>query len=257
MRDVGQRVLIGLAAVAVGVMVIGYAFIAGNIAAPIRRDLGTVEIPRPGGADGVLLDDGRPAFVVADEGQVIALDARAPHEPGAPGRLVAWCQLEATGMFVDLVDGSSWDADGALRSDGRGGLVRYPVREAGEGRVSVGGEGRSAGVADGERVGLDCVTNQWVAHAPLPGEVFDPSVAAAQEPPGWIWLEGTLAARDGEVLLCDGLDETCATGATVRGIDPAMVPRGDRRLAGLFLGRVRDDAIDDLNAVPSPGGTSR
>jgi hypothetical protein len=257
MRDFGQRLLIGLAAVAVGVMVIGYAFIAGNIAAPIGRDLGTVEVPDARGATAVLLDDGRPAFVVTLDGQVAVLDARAPHGPGAPGRLVAWCQLETTGIFLDLVDGPNWDADGALRSEGPDGLVRYPVRDAGEGRVSVGAEGRSAGVAEGERLGLDCPTARWVVHEPAAGEVFDPSVAAEQEPPGWIWLEGTLVARGGEVLLCDGLAEGCATGAPVRGIDPAMVPTGDRRLAGLFVGRVRDDAIDDLHAVPSLGGTSR
>ena len=43
MRDLGRRLLIGLAVVAAAVMAIGYAFIAGRIAAPIESDLGTLD----------------------------------------------------------------------------------------------------------------------------------------------------------------------------------------------------------------------
>lgn len=253
MRDVGQRLLIGLAGLAAVVMAIGYAFIAGRIATPLGADLGTFDLPPRPGVAAVLLDDGRPAFVVAVEGEALVVDARAPHEPGAPGRLVAWCELTARGIFLDLLTGTTWDADGALRSEGPDGLVRYLVREAGDGRVAVGAEGRSAGLAGGERVALDCVTNRWRVHRPARGEVFDPSVAAEEAPPGWIWLEGTLVARDGGVLLCDGMGPGCGAGAPVAGIDPALVP--EQALSGHFLGRVRDDAIVDLHFVPDPGGT--
>ena len=45
MRDLGRRLLIGLAVVAAAVMAIGYAFIAGRIADPIQSDLGTFPVP--------------------------------------------------------------------------------------------------------------------------------------------------------------------------------------------------------------------
>lgn len=255
MRDVGQRLLIGLAGAAAVVMAIGYAFIAGNIAAPIGSDLGTYEVPGPGIAGtAVLLDDGRPAFVVATEDEVVVVDARAPVPAGEPGRLVAWCALDRSGIFGDLLDGTTWEPDGALRSaDGTGGLVRYPTRSGAEtATIVVGPEGRSAGVAEGERVALDCVTNEWEVHRPQAGEIFDPSVAAAEEPPGWVWLEGTLVTEAGEVALCDGIGPACETSAPVAGIDPARVP--GQGLAGRFLGRVRDDAIAELQYVPEPGG---
>lgn len=254
MRDVGQRLLIGLAAAAAVAMGIGYAFIAGNIASPIGTDLGMVRSPPLGEARAVLLDDGRPAFVVGEPEGPTVLDARAPHAAGAPGRLVSWCDLPNGGVFLDLVDGVTWDGDGALRSaDGVDGLVRYPVRHGQDDLLVVAADGRSRGIAEGERVALDCPTRTWVTHRPVPGEAFDPSVAVEQEPPGWIWLEGSLQAVAGEVRLCDGPDGGCGTYAHVAGIDPALVP--EPALAGSFFARVRDDAIADLHYVPHPGGT--
>ena len=47
MRDLGQRLLIGLAAMVAGVMAVGYAFIFGGVAAP-SGDLGTFEVPADG-----------------------------------------------------------------------------------------------------------------------------------------------------------------------------------------------------------------
>ena len=87
-------------------------------------------------------------------------------------------------------------------------------------------------------------------HEPADGEAFDPSVAAEEEPPGWIWLEGHLEAIGGQTLLCDGPANACATGAVVPGIDPAKVAALDQPMAGLFLGRVGDGAIDELHFVP-------
>lgn len=255
MRDVGQRLLIGLAGAAAVVMAIGYAFIARNIASPVGRDLGTFEVPGPEpSAAAILLGDGRPAYIVSTDSTVVVLDARAPVPAGTSGRLVAWCALDRSGIFLDLLDGTTWDADGALRSaEGRDGLVRYAVRTEADGAtVTVSAEGRSAGTAGGDRVPLDRAMNRWTVHRPEPGEVFDPSVAVAEEPPGWIWLEGTLRPRRDAVLLCDGFDATCASGAPIAGIDPALLP--DQALAGWFLGRVRDDAIIDLHHVPDPGG---
>lgn len=255
MRDLGRRLLIGIAVVAAVVMAIGYAFIAGRIAAPIGGDLGTFAVPEAPGAQAVLLDDGRPAFVVAGDGAVAVVDARGRHGAGAPGRLVTWCGT-ADGVFLDLVDGSTYAADGRLMGGpADDGLVVYPLRTADEGtRIVVGTEGTGAGVRPGEPVALDCPSGTWVSHRPDPDEIFDPSVAADEEPPGWIWLEGRLAVRAGEVVLCDGLDAGCDTGAAVGGIDPAMVPGGDAALAGTFIGRAGDDVIVDLNFVPDPGG---
>jgi hypothetical protein len=257
MRDLGRRLLIGLAVVAAAVMAIGYAFIAGRIAAPIESDLGTFERPGPdaNGAQAVLLADGRPAFIVMDEGDLIVLDARARHAAGAPGRLVAWCE---DGVFIDLVDGATYAADGQLMGGpAADGLVVYPVRSVDDGsRFVVGGDGISAGSAAGDPVAADCPSNRWVVHRPDADEIFDPSVAADEEPPGWIWLEGRLRAEAGETILCDGLDGECATSAEVGGIDPARVPDGGEALAGSFIGRVRDGVIVDLNFVPDPGGPS-
>jgi hypothetical protein len=96
-------------------------------------------------------------------------------------------------------------------------------------------------------VALDCVEGSaWVAHAPDPDEIFDPSVALDEEPPGWIWIEGRLEAADGGVRLCDGLDGPCATSAVVAGIDPATL----EPLTGIFHGRVRDGALRDLSILP-------
>ncbi|MGZ8562069.1 MAG: hypothetical protein ACXWWU_00440 [Candidatus Limnocylindria bacterium] len=256
MRDLGRRLLIGLAVVAAATMAIGYAFIAGRIAAPIESDLGTFSAPGAAGAEAVLLADGRPAFIVASEGEVTVVDARGRHAAGAPGRLVAWC---AAGTFVDLVDGATYGADGQLLGgpDVGDGLVVYPVRSVdGGSRFVVNAEGAAAGSSAGEPVALDCPTDRWVVHRPDPDEVVDPSVAADEEPPGWIWLEGRLRAEAGEALLCDGLDGECATFAKVGGIDPALVPREAHALTGSFIGRARDGVLVDLNFVPDPGGPS-
>ena len=255
MRDLGRRLLIGLAVVAAAVMAIGYAFIAGRIAAPIASDLGAFSAPDANGAQAVLLADGRPAFIVASEGEVTVVDARGRHAAGAPGRLVAWCD---GGIFVDLVQGATYAADGQLTGGpATDGLVVYPVRSVdGGSRFVVGGDGESAGSVPGEPVALDCATNSWVVHRPDAGEIFDPSVAADEEPPGWVWLEGELRADGDEPLLCDGLDGDCATFAPVGGIDPALVPSDEQALIGSFIGRVRDGVIVDLNFVPDPGGSS-
>lgn len=254
MRDLGRRLLIGLAVVAAAVMAIGYAFIAGSIATPINADLGTFSVPEEDGAQAVLLADGRPAFIVAIEGEVIVLDARGRHAAGAAGRLVAWCE---DGVFVDLVGGATYAPDGQLLGGpAADGLVVYPVRSVDDGsRFVVGGDGVSAGSTAGEPVALDCPSNRWIRHRPDAGEIFDPSVAADEEPPGWIWLEGRLVAEAGEPILCDGLSGACATFAEVGGIDPAVIPGDEHALIGSFIGRVRDDVIVDLNFVPDPAGS--
>ena len=255
MRDLGRRLLIGLAVVAAAVMAIGYAFIAGRIATPIESDLGTFEVPDRNGAEAVLLADGRPAFIVGSEGDVIVVDARGRHAAGAPGRLVVWCE---GGIFLDLVSGATYAADGVLMGGpAADGLVVYPVRTINGGaHFVVDGAGAAAGAAAGEPVALDCPMDRWVVHRPEAGEIFDPSVAADGEPPGWIWLEGRLRAEAGGAILCDGLDGACAAFAEVGGIDPAVIPSDERALIGSFIGRVREGVIVDLNFVPDPGGSS-
>ena len=97
-----------------------------------------------------------------------------------------------------------------------------------------------------------CRGEGWVTHQPDGGEIFDPSVAIDQEPPGWIWLEGTVRVADDEVRLCDGLEERCRTYAVTRGIDPAGMTDGAASRRGRFIGRARDDAIEGLIFVPAP-----
>jgi hypothetical protein len=254
MRDLGRRLLIGLAVVAAAVMAIGYAFIAGRIATPIESDLGTFEVAAEPGARAVLLADGRPAFIVVSEGDVIVVDARGRHAAGAPGRLVAWCD-NTTPYFTDPLDDATYAADGTRLAGSTGpGLVRYPVTDADGSRIRVGADGTAAGQLDDFEVPIACEGSR-VVHAPTPGEIFDPSVAADEEPPGWIWLEGRLRAEAGEAILCDGLDGACATYAPVGGIDPALIPGDGQALIGSFIGRVRDGVIVDLNFVPDSGGS--
>ena len=76
-------------------------------------------------------------------------------------------------------------------------------------------------------------------------------MAVREEAPGWIWLDGSLQANpDGELRLCDRHAAACATGAEVVGIDPATLGSGAQGPEGLFVGRVRDDAIEGLMFVP-------
>ena len=252
MRDLGQRLLIGLGAAAAAVMAIGYAFIAGNVAAPLGRDLGTFAVPTPGDAEPVLLEDGRPAFLVnLTGGPVVAVDARAPVGAGEPGRLVGWC---GAAHFLEAVSGATYAADGSRFSatEPGPGLVVHATRPADRDRdrVTVVSDGRPAGTRDDMTAPIAC--QGAVAHEARAGEAFDPSVAAEEEPPGWIWLEGALVARAGEVMLCDGEGAACQTGGPVGGIDPAKVPVP--AWTGHFLGRVRDGTIVDLQFVPHPGG---
>ena len=255
MRDLGRRLLIGLGVVAAAVMAIGYAFIAGRIAAPIESDLGTFPVPDAPGVEAVLLADGRPGFIVALDGGVTVVDARGRHAAGAPGRLVAWCE---DGVFLDLVGGATYAADGRLTGGpAPDGLVVYPVlRVDGQERFTVEADGVAAGSVSAEPVALDCPMDGWVVHRPDADEVFDPSVAADEEPPGWVWLEGRLRSEAGEPVLCDGLDGECATSAPVGGIDPALIAGDERALSGSFIGRVQDGVIVELNFVPDPGGPS-
>jgi hypothetical protein len=244
-HSVATRVLTGLGAIVAGLVAIGYAFIFSGIASPVPRDLGTVVIPVEQGAVPVYLSDGRPAFVVRTADGVAVVDARPPLAPGEPGRLVAWC----AGVFVDRGT-LTYLADGTLvTGSAPSGLIVYPTRSA-SGDLIVASDGHPAGVRTGEVVPF-CDPADAVAHAPDAGEVFDPSVAADEEPPGWVWLEGSLVAIRGQVLLCDAGGD-CGTGMVAHGIDPAKVGIDGLDFDGLFLGRVRDGAIEELQYVAQP-----
>ena len=246
MRDLGRRVLVGLAAAVAIVAAVGYGLIATNIASPIGGDLGTVAVPDSPGARAVLLADGRPAFVVRTDDAIHVLDARVPRGSGSPGGLAVWC----AGYLFDPVTDAVFEPDGAwLAGAASDGLIAYPVQQTDAGRVSVGRDGSPAGERDGFAPPAEAC--DAVMHEPEAGEVFDPSVAADEEPPGWIWLEGRLQALGGQVLLCDDLQATdCPTGAVVPGIDPAQLASLPDPLNGLFLGRIGDGVIDELHYVP-------
>jgi hypothetical protein len=246
-HSVASRVLVGLGVAVAALAAIGYAFIFSGIATPVARDLGTITIPDEDGAVPVYLADGRPAFLIRNGDGALVLDARTPLAAGAPGRLVSWCN----GVFWDLIGTGIWAPDGALLAgDAQGSLVLYPTGPASSGRqAAVGTDGYRVAARFGESGTRECDAWEATMHTPRDGEVFDPSVAAEEEPPGWVWLEGRLEAIDGQALLCDAVGD-CATGAVVRGIDPATVPAGETVLDGTFIGRIRDGAIDELHYVP-------
>ena len=254
-RDLGRRLLIGLAVVAAGATALGYAFIAGGIAAPVRGDRAVLDVPASGTAQATMLDDGQPVFVVNDPDRgVWVIDALGRQRAGELPVLVAWCPT--TRMFADPAAGSAYAPDGELRwGPADGGLIAHATRAAPDdpSRVIVGSgttvQGRGP-ETDGPPE-TTCSGASWLVHAPTPGEVFDPSVAVREEAPGWIWLEGSLeAAENGGLILCDGREGNCESGAEVVGIDPASVGSGSSGPAGLFIGRVRDDAIEGLMFVP-------
>ena len=253
MRDLGQRLLIGLAAAAAGVMAIGYAFIFGGIATPVRSDRATVDVPAAGQTTAAVLDDGRPVFVVNDPVTGIAvLDAGNRQPASTVGALVAWCPQTRT--FTDPASGSVYAPNGELISGpATDGLVAFTTRPVSVDKTSevivvfdTSIQGRSSTT---ERPRPDaCDGDAWVVHEARANETFDPSVAADQEPPGWIWLEGTVRTVEGEVRLCDGRSNGCEAYAATVGIDPASVSASST--SGRFIGRVRDNAIEGLTLVP-------
>ncbi len=251
MRELGRRLLIGLAAVVAGVMAIGYAFIFGGVAAP-SGGLGTLEIPADGQAVATRLDNGRPVFVTAAGGTAWVLDAREPRDPGELDVLLRWCPTDEA--FIGTRPTSIFAADGSsLR--GSGGMTAYATAPANEkaSRIRVEEQTSVRPAAAEERQPMyTCGPGDWVDHSAQPGEIFDPSVAADAEPPGWIWLEGTLMPIGGQALLCDGMDPAngCPMGVVANGIDPATLAAGG--VAGLFLGTVHDGTIEGLTFAPAP-----
>lgn len=250
MRDLTGRLFLVIAASVAILVGIGYGLMASGIASPVRGNLGTVLVPPETGAIATFLGDGRPALVVRIDDAVHVVDARAPAVAGAPLALVAWCAEEGT--LVDTLNGGRFAPDGSLVGGAPRGLVVHPTSATDDGQyVLVGSEGTPASGTAAGSVAAECA-GEIVGHEPEPGEAFDPSVAADEEPPGWIWLEGRLEAVGALVLLCDDPDGTdCATGAAVHGIDPARLAARSEHMSGFFIGRVGDGVIDELYSVPS------
>ena len=229
----------------------GYAFIFGGVAAP-TGGLGTLEIPPNGQAVATRLDDGRPVFVTAAGGSAWVLDAREPREPGEVDALLAWCPTD--GAFIGTRPTSIFAADGSSLRDS-GGMTAYATAPAdgAASRVVVGAETSVRPVAALPRqLSYRCGPGDWVSHGAEPDEIFDPSVAADAEPPGWIWLEGTLRPIGDKSVLCDGINRAdgCPMGVAANGIDPATLAAGG--VAGLFLGTVHDGTIEGLTFAPAP-----
>jgi hypothetical protein len=251
MRDLGRRLLIGLAAVVAGVMAVGYAFIFGGVAAP-SGGLGTLEIPAEGKTVATRLDDGRPVFVTAAGGMAWVLDAREPRPAGELDVLVGWCPEDRA--FIGSRPNSIFAADGSSLRD-TDGMTAYATTPAGgdASRIVVGAETSVRPVAAEPRMlSYRCGPGDWVGHSAQPDEIFDPSVAGDAEPPGWIWLEGTLMPVGDQALLCDGINlaDGCPMGVVANGIDPATLAAGG--VAGLFLGTVHDGTIEGLTFAPAP-----
>lgn len=241
-----------------GLVALGYAQIAPGIANQNATRRATLPQPAPGEVSAMFLDDGRPVFVAKDDdGTLAVVDAQSSHVPSGMGQLLAWCPADA--HFEDLFGGSTFAANGApIDGPAPSGLLSYGVQTLSDRPDLIGvttATSRVEGAADGPRSGAGCGEG-WLIHKPPPDEIFDPSVALDQEPPGWVWLDGTLALQDnGTTLLCDAQAADCETFATVTGIDPAYFSVGPHELPGLYIGRVRDAAIEGLIAVPDPEET--
>jgi hypothetical protein len=254
MSDRGRPLLVGLGVVVAAAVAIGYGLIAGGIATPLRGDRAVLDVPAPGTASPAMLGDGRPVFAVNDRaGGLSVLDAQQPPSGGRLGRLIAWCPDSE--IFVSPGDGSRYASSGELL-DGpaEGGLVEFAIRPEAEdpGRIIVGSDSERRGEASPRpTTPFTTCASGLVVHEPPPSRTFDPSVAADQEPPGWIWLEGTVRTIDDEVRLCDGIDSGCDGYAATVGIDPATARRDAEGVAGSFIGRVRDGAIEGLAHVPA------
>ncbi len=251
MRDIGRRLLIGLAAVVAGVMAIGYAFIFGGVAAP-SGDLGTLDVPGDGGAVATRLDDGRPVFVTAAGGAAWVLDAREPRDPGELDVLLSWCPTDEA--FIGTGPTSIFAADGSSLRDS-GGMTAYATAPANEDASRLRVEAQTSvrpAATENRQPMYTCGPGDWVVHSAPPDEIFDPSVAADAEPPGWIWLEGTLLPIGDQAVLCDGINpaDGCPTGVVASGIDPATLAAAG--VAGLFLGTVHDGTIEGLTFAPAP-----
>ncbi len=235
-------------------MAVGYAFIFGGVAAP-SGGLGTLEIPAEGQAVATRLDDGRPVFVTAAGGTAWVLDAREPRDAGELDALLAWCPTD--GVFIGTRPTSIFAADGSsLR--GSDGMTAYATGPANEDASRVRVEAQTSvrpTAAENRQPMYTCGPGDWIAHSAQPDEIFDPSVAADAEPPGWIWLEGTLMPIGDQALLCDGTDpaDGCTTGVVASGIDPATLAAAG--VAGLFLGTVHDGTIEGLTFSPAPDRT--
>lgn len=245
------------APIAVGVLVVilaalGYSRLAPGIADPNAHLRAMLRQPQAGTASAAFLEDGRPVFITKDRGGGLAvLDAQSSHVPSGMGHLLAWCPDD--GHFEDLFGGSTF-AIGGGRIDGPAptslrafGLESLQERPDFIGVTSMTYEVPQPGT--GPPAGAGC-PGPWLLHAPNPSEVFDPSVAVDQEAPGWVWLEGLLIQNGGEVVLCDVTAEGCATFAAVPGIAPAYLAAPGANVRGLYIGRVRDGAIEGLIAVP-------
>ena len=254
MRDLGRRLLIGVATAAAAAMAVGYMFIFSGIAAPIRGDRATLDLPPEGSTRATFLDDGLPVFVVNDPALgVWVLDARAPTSPSHIGVALGWCP--GINSFVNPADGSFYAANGELGWGAGGtGLVAFAARPAADDppRVIVSSDTAVQGraLATDRQPDTACRGEGWVTHQPKSSDIFDPSVAIDREPLGWIWLEGTARVADDEVRLCDGLADSCQSYADTRGIDPASITDGATGPTGRFIGRARDDAIEGLIFVP-------
>jgi hypothetical protein len=251
MRVLAGRLLIGLAAVAAGVMAVGYALIFGGIAGS-SDDLGTLAVPADGQVVATRLDDGLPVFVSVAGGTAWVLDAREPHEAGELGVLVGWCPADEA--FVGSQPTSIFAADGSMLRPGPGGLTAHATSAVGgdASRIRVDAQTSVRPLAaDQRQISYSCPPGDWVLHRAQPNEIFDPSVATDVEPRGWAWLQGTLLRLGNQALLCDGNNPVdCPSGAVARGIDPATVAPGG--VAGMFVGRVHDGAIEGLTFVPDP-----
>lgn len=246
-------------ALVAGLVAFGYAQIAPGIANQNAVRRATLLQPAPGQVAATYLDDGRPVFIVKSAaGDLAVLDGQSSHVPSGMGQLLAWCP--ADGHFEDLFGGSTFAADGA-RIDGPApsGLLSYGLQAVPDRTDLIAVTTATSRVdhpaAPGPRAGAGC-SEPWLIHEPVPDEIFDPSVALDQEPPGWIWLDGTLALQgDRSILLCDAQVAGCATSATLSGINAAYFRVGPHELPGRYIGRVRDNTIEGLIAVPDPEET--
>lgn len=244
-----------------GIVVLMVAGIGGFlvITALIRGDepevLGRLDLPAVGEVRPDYLSDGTPVWVARhDDGTVDVLSGFDTHRPSNMGKVLWWCE-EARGL-ENPEHGSLYDEYG-LRLGGPAPTGLPPYETIIEGAEVVVGALGPAPPYDTPHPGPDASERDWcrdpddvvVYHTFEDWQAWDsPTAAVAAAPSGWILLEGTLALRNGAVVICGA--RGCADSAVAANVDPTDAGREFGPLFGdRFIAQVRDGVLAGVTRV--------
>jgi hypothetical protein len=264
------------AAVALAVALGGFAILTWAIRparrqqVPLSRPDNVFTLPPPSARSAVLpvvLEGGRPIFLVASDGSAQAIDARSTDSPFGIAYLVAWCPSNST--FEDTFHGARFAPNGArLEGPASGGLTRYLVHVVPGASRRVQVERRlppaSSAVMPAD-LRPECTNTSEMVLPATPAPTWtSPQAAAAAHPVGFVTIRGALVLGPGSAAMCpigEVVAKGCAReGAPVGGIDTEGLfahlkgPVNQVTIRGLWIARVRGDHLTDLAEVPLPGG---